>query len=82
MKKDEFRNKLIKYEDISVVDKITDSLVNRKVLKYVNNCVALADFEVQQDNNQQEIENAFLQGGFSPESPDQIAALLPEGEKL
>ena len=33
MKKDEFRNKLIKYEDISVVDKITDSLVNRKVLK-------------------------------------------------
>lgn len=77
MKKDEFRNKLIKYEDISVVDKITDSLVNRKVLKYVNNCVALADFEVQQDNNQQEIENAFLQGGFSPESPDQIAARFP-----
>ena len=73
MKKDEFRNKLI-----SVVDKITDSLVNRKVLKYVNNCVALADFEVQQDNNQQEIENAFLQGGFSPESPDQIAARFPK----
>lgn len=78
MKKDEFRNKLIKYEDISVVDKITDSLVNRKVLKYVNSCVALADFEVQQDNNQQEIENAFLQGGFSPESPDQIAARFPK----
>lgn len=78
MKKDEFRSKLIKYEDISVVDKITDSLVNRKVLKYVNNCVALADFEVQQDNNQQEIENAFLQGGFSPESPDQIAARFPK----
>lgn len=78
MKKDEFRNKLIKYEDISVVDKITDSLVNRKVLKYVNNCVALADFDVQQDNNQQEIENAFLQGGFSPESPDQIAARFPK----
>lgn len=78
MKKDEFRNKLIKYEDISVVDKITDSLVNRKLLKYVNNCVALADFEVQQDNNQQEIENAFLQGGFSPESPDQIAARFPK----
>ena len=78
MKKDEFRNKLIKYEDISVVDKITDSLVNRKVLKYVNNCVALTDFEVQQDNNQQEIENAFLQGGFSPESPDQIAARFPK----
>jgi len=78
MKKDEFRNKLIKYEDISVVDKITDSLVNRKVLKYVNNCVALADFEVQQDNNQQEIENAFLQAGFSPESPDQIAARFPK----
>ena len=78
MKKDEFRNKLIKYGDISVVDKITDSLVNRKVLKYVNNCVALADFEVQQDNNQQEIENAFLQGGFSPESPDQIAARFPK----
>ena len=78
MKKDEFRNKLIKYEGISVVDKITDSLVNRKVLKYVNNCVALADFEVQQDNNQQEIENAFLQGGFSPESPDQIAARFPK----
>lgn len=78
MKKDEFRNKLIKYEDISVVDKITDSLVNRKVLKYVINCVALADFEVQQDNNQQEIENAFLQGGFSPESPDQIAARFPK----
>lgn len=78
MKKDEFRNKLIKYEDISVVDKITDSLVNRKVLKYVNNCVALADFEVQQDNNQQEIENAFLQGGFSSESPDQIAARFPK----
>ena len=78
MKKDEFRNKLIKYEDISVVDKISDSLVNRKVLKYVNNCVALADFEVQQDNNQQEIENAFLQGGFSPESPDQIAARFPK----
>ena len=78
MKKDEFRNKLIKYEDISVVDKITDSLVNRKVLKYVNNCVALANFEVQQDNNQQEIENAFLQGGFSPESPDQIAARFPK----
>ena len=78
MKKDEFRNKLIKYEDISVVAKTTDSLVNRKVLKYVNNCVALADFEVQQDNNQQEIENAFLQGGFSPESPDQIAARFPK----
>ena len=78
MKKDEFRNKLIKYEDISVVDKTTDSQVNRKVLKYVNNCVALADFEVQQDNNQQEIENAFLQGGFSPESPDQIAARFPK----
>ena len=78
MKKDEFRNKLIKYEDISVVDKITDSLVNRKVLKYVNNCVALADFEVQQDNNQQEIENAIMQGGFSPESPDQIAARFPK----
>ena len=82
MKKDEFRNKLIKYEDISVVDKITDSLVNRKVLKYVNNCVALADFEVQQDNNQQEIENAFLQGGFSPESPDQIAARFPKGKNF
>lgn len=39
MKKDEFRNKLIKYEDMSIVDRITDSLVNRKVLKYVNNCV-------------------------------------------
>lgn len=33
MKKDEFRNKLIKYEDMSIVDRITDSLVNRKVLK-------------------------------------------------
>lgn len=26
MKKDEFRNKLIKYEDMSIVDRITDSL--------------------------------------------------------
>ena len=78
MKKDEFRNKLIKYEDMSVVDRITDSLVNRKVLKYVNNCVALYDFEVQQDTNQEEIENAFREGGFSPESPDQIAARFPK----
>lgn len=77
MKKDEFRNKLIKYEDMSV-DRITDSLVNRKVLKYVNNCVALYDFEVQQDTNQEEIENAFREGGFSPESPDQIAARFPK----
>ena len=78
MKKDEFRNKLIKYEDMSIVDRITDSLVNRKVLKYVNNCVALYDFEVQQDTNQEEIENAFREGGFSPESPDQIAARFPK----
>ena len=46
MKRDEFRGKFIKYEDMSVVDKITDSLVNRKVLKIVNGCVALYDFEV------------------------------------
>ena len=74
MKRDEFRGKFIKYEDMSVVDKITDSLVNRKVLKIVNGCVALYDFEAQTDNNQELIEKAFYEGGFSPESPDQIAA--------
>ena len=31
-----------------------------------------ADFEVQQDNNQQEIENAFLQGGFSLNRPTRL----------
>ncbi len=40
--------------------------------------VALYDFEVQQDTNQEEIENAFREGGFSPESPDQIAARFPK----
>ena len=78
MKRDEFRGKLIKYEDMSVVDKITDSLVNRKVLKIVNGCVALYDFEAQTDNNQELIEKAFYEGGFSPESPDQIAARFPK----
>ena len=78
MKRDEFRGKFIKYEDMSVVDKITDSLVNRKVLKIVNGCVALYDFEAQTDNNQELIEKAFYVGGFSPESPDQIAARFPK----
>ena len=78
MKRDEFRGKFIKYEDMSVVDKITDSLVNRKVLKIVNGCVALYDFEAQTDNNQELIEKAFYEGGFSPESPDQIAARFPK----
>lgn len=73
MKRDEFRSKFLKYEDMAVVDKITDSLVNRKFLKLVNGCVALYDFEPETDNNQDEIANAFLQGGFAPESPDQIA---------
>ena len=78
MKRGEFRGKFIKYEDMSVVDKITDSLVNRKVLKIVNGCVALYDFEAQTDNNQELIEKAFYEGGFSPESPDQIAARFPK----
>ena len=78
MKRDEFRGKFIKYEDMAVVDKITDSLVNRKVLKIVNGCVALYDFETQTDNNQELIEKAFYEGGFSPESPDQIAARFPK----
>lgn len=78
MKRDEFRGKFIKYEDMSVVDKITDSLANRKVLKIVNGCVALYDFEAQTDNNQELIEKAFYEGGFSPESPDQIAARFPK----
>ena len=78
MKRDEFRGKFIKYEDMAVVDKITDSLVNRKVLKIVNGCVALYDFEAQTDNNQELIEKAFYEGGFSPESPDQIAARFPK----
>lgn len=56
MKRDEFRSKFLKYEDMAVVDKITDSLVNRKVLKIVNGCVALYDFEAQTDNNQELIE--------------------------
>lgn len=78
MKRDEFRGKFIKYEDMAVVDKITDSLVNRKVLKIVGGCVALYDFEAQTDNNQDQIEQAFREGGFSPESPDQIAARFPK----
>lgn len=78
MKRDEFRSKFLKYEDMAVVDKITDSLVNRKVLKIVNGCVALYDFEAQTDNNQELIEKAFLEGGFAPESPDQIAARFPK----
>ena len=78
MKRDEFRSKFLKYEDLSVVDKITDSLVNRKVLKLVNGCVALYDFEAQTDNNQELVEQAFGEGGFSPESPDQIAARFPK----
>lgn len=78
MNRDEFRGKFIKYEDMAVVDKITDSLVNRKVLKIVNGCVALYDFEAQTDNNQELIEKAFYEGGFSPESPDQIAARFPK----
>lgn len=78
MKRDEFRSKFLKYEDMAVVDKITDSLVNRKVLKIVNGCVALYDFEAQTDNNQELIEKAFREGGFAPESPDQIAARFPK----
>ena len=78
MKRDEFRSKFLKYEDMAVVDKITDSLVNRKVLKIVNGCVALYDFEAQTDNNQELIEKAFQEGGFAPKSPDQIAARFPK----
>lgn len=78
MKKDEFRSKFLHFDDIAVIDKITDSLVNRKFLKYVNGCVALADFEVQKDDNLEEIEAAFREGGFSPESPDQIATRFPK----
>ncbi len=78
MKRDEFRSKFLKYEDIAVIDKITDSLVNRKFLKIVNGCVSLYDFEAQSDNNQKLIEQAFLEGGFSPESPDQIASRFPK----
>lgn len=78
MKRDEFRSKFLKYEDMAVVDKITDSLVNRKVLKIVNGCVALYDFEAQTDNNQELIEKAFQEGGFAPESPDQIASRFPK----
>ena len=78
MKKDEFRSKFLHFDDIAVIDKITDSLVNRKFLKYVNGCVALANFEVQKDDNLEEIEAAFREGGFSPESPDQIATRFPK----
>lgn len=78
MKKDEFRSKFLHFDDIAVIDKITDSLVNRKFLKYVNGCVALADFEVQKDDNLEEIEAAFREGGFSPESPDLIATRFPK----
>ena len=78
MKKDEFRSKFLHFDDIAVIDKITDSLVNRKFLKYVNGCVALADFEIQKDDNLEEIEAAFREGGFSPESPDQIATRFPK----
>lgn len=78
MKKDEFRSKFLHFDDIAVIDKITDSLVNRKFLKYVNGCVALADFEVQKDDNLEEIEAAFREGGFSPESPEQIATRFPK----
>ncbi len=78
MKKDEFRSKFLHFDDIAVIDKITNSLVNRKFLKYVNGCVALADFEVQKDDNLEEIEAAFREGGFSPESPDQIATRFPK----
>ena len=78
MKKDEFRSKFLHFDDIAIIDKITDSLVNRKFLKYVNGCVALADFEVQKDDNLEEIEAAFREGGFSPESPDQIATRFPK----
>ncbi len=78
MKKDEFRSKFLHFDDIAIIDKITDSLVNRKFLKYINGCVALADFEVQKDDNLEEIEAAFREGGFSPESPDQIATRFPK----
>lgn len=78
MKKDEFRSKFLHFDDIAVIDKITDSLVNRKFLKYVNGCVSLANFEVQKDDNLEEIEAAFREGGFSPESPDQIATRFPK----
>ena len=78
MKREEFRSKFLKYEDTSVIDKITDSLVNRKILKIVNGCVALESFDAMTDNNQELIEQEFYKGGFSPESPDQIAAKFPK----
>lgn len=78
MQKDEFRSKLLRNQEIAVVDKITDSLVNRKVLKYTGNLVALADFTVQLDTNQQElqgrIEKIYRDGGFAVPSADQVAA--------
>ena len=82
MKRDEFRSKFLKYEDMAVVDKITDSLVNRKVLKIVNGCVALYDFEAQTDNNQELIEKAFQEGGFCSGIPRSDCSTLPEDQKL
>lgn len=78
MKRDEFRGKFLRYDDMSVIDKITDSLVNRKFIKIVNGCVALYDFEPETDNNQEVVEKAFFDGGFAPESPDQIATRFPK----
>lgn len=78
MNREEFRSKFLKYEDNSVIDKITDSLVNRKVLKIVNGCVALASFDAMTDNNQELVEQAFYEGGFAPESPEQIASRFPK----
>lgn len=77
MKQEEFRSKLLRYEDITVVDKITDALINRKVLKTVNGCIALADFTIQADNNQQQLmdklERIFLEHKFEVPSTDQLA---------
>lgn len=77
MKREEFRSKLLQHEDISVIDKITDALVNRKFLKIDNNCVAVADFTVQANSSQQELmdklEKIFKDSGIEVPSTDQLA---------
>ena len=82
MKKEEFRGKLVRCDDIAIVDKLIDSLVNRKVLKIVNGCVALADFEVQANDNQQElmgkIEAVLKNAGIAVPSVAEVQQMFPK----
>lgn len=82
MNREEFRSKLLRQKEIAVVDKITDSLVNRKLIKYVDGTVALVDFEVEMSGSQQELSNKIdklcLDGGFAVPSVDILAQSFPK----